>query len=68
MLLEVPVSVTFLEKFPFVMRHHTELADVGSRTPFLVSCTNTALPNGMLSLGMFTLHNFHEGMFPHITR
>jgi hypothetical protein len=36
MFLKVPESVIFLETFPFVKRHHTELADVGSRTPFLV--------------------------------
>jgi hypothetical protein len=67
MLLEVLESVIFLETFPFVKRHYAELANVGNHTPFLVNCANMALPRRMLLLGMFTLHNFHEGMFPHIT-
>jgi hypothetical protein len=61
MLPEVLESVIFLETFSFVKWHYTELAHVESHTPFFVNCANTALP------GMFTLHNFHEGMVPHIT-
>jgi hypothetical protein len=48
--------------------HYIELANVESHTPFFVNCANTSLPRRMLPLGMFTLHNFHKGMFPHITR
>jgi hypothetical protein len=58
-LLEVLESVIFLETFPVVKRHYAELANVGSLTPFVVNCANTALPRRMLPLAMFTLHNFH---------
>jgi hypothetical protein len=67
-LLEVLESMIFLETFSFVKWHYTELAHVDSHTPFFVNCANTALPKRMLPLGMFSLHNFLEGMFPHITR
>jgi hypothetical protein len=67
MLLEVLECVIFLETFPFVKWHYAELANVDSHTPFFVNCANMALPKRMLPLGMVTLHNFHEGMFPHIT-
>jgi hypothetical protein len=65
MLLEVLESVILLETFPFGKWHYTELANVD--TPFFVNCANTALPRRMFPLGTFTLHNFHENMFPHIT-
>jgi hypothetical protein len=63
MLLEVLESVTFLETFPFVEWHYTEFTNVCSPTLFIVNCTNMALPDWMLHLCMFTLHNFHEDMF-----
>jgi hypothetical protein len=68
MLLEVVESVIFLETFPFMEWHYAELANVCSATLFIVSCTNTALPNRMLHLCMLTLHSFHKDMFSHITR
>jgi hypothetical protein len=68
MLQEVPESVIFLETFRFVEWHYAELANVCRSTLLIVSCTNTALPNKMLHLCMFTIHNFHEDMFSHITR
>jgi hypothetical protein len=68
MLLEVLESVIFLEAFPFVEWHYAELANVWSPTLFIVSCRNTALPNRMLYLCMFRLHNFHQDMFSHINQ
>jgi hypothetical protein len=68
MLLEVLESVISLETFPFVKRHYTEVADVGSLTPLLVYCAHTALPTGILLLRVLALHNSHEGMFLHITQ
>jgi hypothetical protein len=50
MLLEVLESVISLETFPFVKRHYTEVALVGSLTPPLVYCAHTALPTGILLL------------------
>ena len=68
MLLEVLEGVIFLETFPFVKWHYTELAHVGSSTLLLVLCAHMALPRRVFLLAIFTLHNFHENMFPHITR
>jgi hypothetical protein len=42
MLLEVLESVISLETYPFVKRHYTEVAHVGSLTPLLVYCAHTA--------------------------
>jgi hypothetical protein len=50
MLLEVLESVISLEIFPFVKKHYTEVAHVGSLTPLLMYCAHTALPTGILLL------------------
>jgi hypothetical protein len=49
MLLEVLERVISLETFPFVKRHYTEVAHVGSLT-LLVYSAHTALPTGILLL------------------
>jgi hypothetical protein len=64
----MPECVIYLETFPFVEWHYAELVNVPSFALFLVSCANMALPSRILPLAMFTLHNFPEDMFPHITR
>jgi hypothetical protein len=70
MLLEVHESVISPETFPFVERHYTEFANVPCFTPFFffVNCANKAWPSKILPLALFAFHNFHEDMFPHITR
>jgi hypothetical protein len=60
-------AVISLETFLFVEWHYAELADVPGFTPFLVSCTNTALPTRILLRAMFALHNFLKAVFPEIT-
>jgi hypothetical protein len=60
-------SVISLETFLFVEWHWAELADIPRVSPSFVNCANTALPSRILILAMFTLHSFHEDMFPHIT-
>jgi hypothetical protein len=63
--------VISLETLLFVERHYAEqaeIADLPSLALFLVNCANMALPSTILPLDMFTLHNFPEDMFPHITQ
>jgi hypothetical protein len=66
-LLEVLESVIFLETF-LLWSGITQNSQMYAVLLFIVSYTNTALPNRMLHLCMFTLHNFHEDMFSQVSR